>query len=154
MGLRSAKTTGVGGEARRYDCGSKVRGRKRHLLVNTEGSVLEKVLSADVPDQDGIGLVLERARDRLPRLSHPWVDTGYRGRGKEWAERALGLDVVTHPSPKPTPEKVLFAWAREWHKEGRRSVDLDQLLLRREFEVLPRRWVVERTFASTAATGE
>jgi putative transposase len=145
---QSAKTTGVGGEARGYDGGKKVRGRKRHLLVDTEGLVLEaKVHSATVPDQDGIGLLLERARDRLPRLSHLWVDAGYQGRGKEWAERALGLSVeVVHRSPKPTPEKVLFAWAREWHKEGR-SVELDQLLPRRGFEVLPRRWVVERTFA-------
>ena len=72
---------------------------------------------------------------------------GYRGRGKEWAEQALGLSVeVVHRSPKPTPEKVLFAWAREWHKEGR-SVDLTPLLPRRGFEVLPPRWVVERTFA-------
>ena len=45
-----------------------------------------------------------------------------------------------------TREGALFAWAREWHKEGR-SVDLNQLLPRRGFEVLPRRWVVERTFA-------
>ena len=145
---QSAKTTGVGGEQRGYDGGKKVRGRKRHLLVDTEGLVLEaKIHSARVPDQDGIGLLLERARDRLPRLSHLWVDAGYRGRGKEWAERALGLSVeVVHRSPKPTPEKVLFAWAREWHKEGR-SVDLDELMPRRGFEVLPRRWVVERTFA-------
>jgi putative transposase len=145
---QSAKTTGVGGEARGYDGGKKVRGRKRHLLVDTEGLVLEaRVHSAKVPDQDGIGLLLEHARDRLPRLSHLWVDAGYRGRGKEWAERALGLSVeVVHRSPKPTPEKVLFAWAKEWHKEGR-SVDLDRLLPRRGFEVLPRRWVVERTFA-------
>ncbi len=42
---------------------------------------------------------------------------------------------------------MLFAWAREWHKEGR-SVELTPLLPRRGFEVLPRRrWVVERTFA-------
>ena len=145
---QSAKTTGVGGEARGYDGGKKVRGRKRHLLVDTEGLVLEaKVHSAKVPDQDGIGLLLERARERLPRLSHLWVDAGYRGRGKEWAERVLGLSVeVIHRSPKPTPEKMLFAWAKEWHKEGR-SVDLDRLLPRRGFEVLPRRWVVERTFA-------
>ena len=145
---QSAKTTGVGGEARGYDGGKKIRGRKRHLLVDTEGLVLEaKVHSAKVPDQDGIGLLLERAREHLPRLSYLWVDAGYRGRGKEWAEKALGLSVeVVHRSPKPAPEKVLFAWAREWHKEGR-SVDLDQLLPRRGFEVLPRRWVVERTFA-------
>ncbi len=98
---QSAKTTGVGGEQRGYDGGKKVRGRKRHLLVDTEGLVLEaKVHSAKVPDQDGIGLLLERARDRFPRLSHLWVDAGYRGRGKEWAERALGLSVeVVHRSP-------------------------------------------------------
>ncbi len=94
---QSAKTTGVGGEQRGYDGGKKeVCGRKRHLLVDTEGLVLEaKVHSAKVPDQDGIGLLLERARDRFPQLSHLWVDAGYRGgyrgRGKEWAERALGL---------------------------------------------------------------
>ena len=105
---------GGGGEQRGYDGGKKVRGRKRHLLVDTEGLVLEaKVHSAKVPDQYGIRLLLERARDRLPRLFHLWVDAGYRGRGKEWAERALGLSVeVVHRSPKPTPEKVLFAWAR------------------------------------------
>ena len=63
------------------------------------------------------------------------------------AQRALGSSVeVVRKPPKPTPEKALFAWAREWHEEGR-SVDLDGLLLRRGFEVLPRRWAVERTFA-------
>src|SRR5215216_2310048 len=91
---QSAKTTGVGGEQRGYDGGKKVRGRKRHLLVDTEGLVLKaKVHSAKVPDQDGIGLLLECARDRFPRLSHLWVDAGYRGSGKEWVERALGLSV-------------------------------------------------------------
>jgi putative transposase len=67
---QSAKTTGVGGEARGYDGGKKVRGRKRHLLVDTEGLVLEvKVHSAKVPDQDGIKLLLESACEHLPRLS-------------------------------------------------------------------------------------
>src|SRR5829696_1485465 len=66
---QSAKTTGVGSEARGYDGGKKVRGRKRHLLVDTEGLVLiAKVHSAKVPDQDGIKLVLETARDHLPHL--------------------------------------------------------------------------------------
>ena len=89
---QSTKTTGVGGEDRGYDGGKKVRGRKRHLLVDTEGLVLKaKVHSAKVPDQDGIKLLLEAAHDRLPRLSRLWVDAGYQGRGKEWAEKALGL---------------------------------------------------------------
>jgi putative transposase len=145
---QSAKTTGVGGEARGYEGGKKVRGRKRHLLVDTEGLVLKaKVHSAKVPDQDGIKLVLESAHDRLPSLSHLWVDAGYRGRGKEWVEKELGLSVeVVRRTPKPTPEKVARIWAEEWSKEGC-QIDWQKLLPRRGFEVLPRRWVVERTFA-------
>jgi putative transposase len=145
---QSAKTTGVGGEARGYEGGKKVRGRKRHLLVDTEGLVLKaKVHSAKVPDQDGIKLVLESAHDRLPSLSHLWVDAGYRGRGKEWVEKELGLSVeVVRRTPKPTPEKVARIWAEEWSKEGW-QIDWQKLLPRRGFEVLPRRWVVERTFA-------
>jgi putative transposase len=145
---QSAKTTGVGGEARGYDGAKKVRGRKRHLLVDTEGLVLKaKVHSAKVPDQDGIRLLLEGSGDRLQRLSQLWVDAGYRGRGKEWAEKALGLSVeVVHRTPKPTSEKVARIWAEEWFKEGW-QIDWQRLLPRRGFEVLPRRWVVERTFA-------
>ena len=75
---QSAKTTGVGGEQRGYDGGKKVRGRKRHLLVDTEGLVLKaKVHSAKVPDQDGLRLLLKAACKHLPRLSHLWVDAGY-----------------------------------------------------------------------------
>src|SRR3712207_4048836 len=116
---QSAKTTRVGGEARGYDGGKKVRGRKRHLLVDTEGLVLKaNVHSAKVPDQDGIKLLLKGVRDRLPRLSHLWVDAGYQGRGKEWAEKVLGLSVeVVHRTPEPTPEKVAMRWAQEWSKE-------------------------------------
>jgi putative transposase len=145
---QSAKTTGVGGEARGYDGGKKVRGRKRHLLVDTEGLVLKaSVHSAKIPDQDGIQLVLEATRDRLPRLSHLWVDAGYQGRAKEWAEKELGLSVeVVHRTPRPAPEKVARIWAEEWSKEGWR-IDWQKLLPRRGFEVLPRRWVVERTFS-------
>src|ERR671912_2082615 len=145
---QSAKTTGVGGEARGYDGGKKVRGRKRHLLVDTEGLVLKaRVHSAKVPDQDGIKLLLKGVGDSLPRLSHLWVDAGYQGRGKEWAENVLGLSVeVVHRTPKPTPEKVAMKWAEEWSKVGW-EIDWQKLLPRRGFEVLPRRWVVERTFA-------
>ena len=67
---QSAKTSGVGGEQRGFDGGKKVRGRKRHLLVDTEGLVVEaRVHSAKVPDQDGIRRLLEPLRSRLPRLS-------------------------------------------------------------------------------------
>ena len=147
---QSAKTSGVGGEQRGCDGGKKVRGRKRHLLVDTEGLVLKaKVHSAKVPDQDGIKLLLRTASERLPRLSHLWVDAGYQGRGKEeWAEQELGLSVeVVHRTPKPTSEKVARIWAQEeWAKEGR-EIDWQKLLPHRGFELLPRRWVVERTFS-------
>jgi putative transposase len=145
---QSAKTTGVGGEARGYDGGKKVRGRKRHILVDSEGFVLKvRVHSAKIPDKDGLRLLLESARSCLPRLSHLWLDAGYQGRGKEWAENVLGLSVeVVHRAPRPIPEKVAQIWAAEWAKEGRK-VDWQKLLPRRGFEVLPRRWVVERTFA-------
>jgi putative transposase len=61
---QSAKTTGVGGEHRGYDGGKKVRGRKRQqLLVDTEGLVLKaKVMSAKIPDRDGLRLLLESVR--------------------------------------------------------------------------------------------
>jgi putative transposase len=145
---QSAKPTGVGGEARGYDGGKKVRGRKRHLLVDTEGLVLKvRVHSAKVPDQDGLRLLLKAARERLPRLSHLWVDAGYQGRGKQWAEQELGISVeVVHRIPKPIPEKIAMIWAEEWAKEGK-EINWQKLLPRRGFEVLPRRWVVERTFA-------
>ncbi len=145
---QSAKTSGVGGEQRGYDGGKKVRGRKRHLLVDTEGLVLKaKVHSAKVPDQDGIKLLLKGVRDRLPRLSHLWVDAGYQGRGKDWVEKVLGLSVeIVHRTPKPTSEKIARIWAQEWAKEGQ-EIDWQKLLPRRGFELLPRRWVVERTFS-------
>jgi putative transposase len=146
---QSAKTTGVGGEQRGYDGGKKVRGRKRHLLVDTEGLVVKaKIHSAKVPDQDGLKLLLKAAGDGLPRrLSHLWVDAGYQGRGKEWAEQQLRLSVeVVHRAPKPIPEKIAKTWAQEWAKEGQK-IDWQKLLPHRGFKVLARRWVVERTFA-------
>jgi putative transposase len=126
-----------------------VRGRKRHILVDTEGLVLEaRVHSAKVPDQDDIRRLLEPARSRLPRLSYLWVDVGYQGCGKEWAERSFGVEIeVVNRSPKPPPEKVLRVWAKEWFKEGH-HMDLSKLPGRPSFENLPRRWwVAERTFA-------
>src|ERR671917_2277893 len=119
---QSAKTTGVGGEHRGYDGGKKIRGRKRHLLVDTEGLVLKaKVHSAKVPDQDGLKLLLDSARSRVSHLKHLWLDAGYEGRGKRWVEEVLGLsvEIVRRPA-KPIPEEVARTWAAEWAKEGRK----------------------------------
>ena len=148
MDSQSVKTTGVGGTERGFDPAKQVEGRKRHLLVDTEGLVLEvRVHSAKVPDQDGIRLLLDPVRKRLPRLSHLWVDAGYQGRGRRWAEEVLGLSVeVVRKPKKPLPEEVAKRWAEEWAKEGK-EVDWQGLMPPRGFRVLPRRWVVERTFA-------
>jgi putative transposase len=129
----STKTTGVGGEQRGYDGNKKVRGRKRHLLVDTEGLLLKaKVHSAKVPDQDGLRLLLESARSGLSRLSHLWLDAGYEGRGKRWAEDAMGLSVeVVCKPPKPVAEEVARLWAQEWAKEGKK-IDWERDSCRRE----------------------
>jgi putative transposase len=145
---QSAKTTGVGGEQRGYDGGKKVHGRKRHLLVDTEGLVLKaKVHSAKIPEQDGLKMLLGSARAGVSYLKHLWLDAGYEGRGKRWAEEALGLrvEIVRKPA-KPVPEKVAMIWAEEWAKEGKK-VDWQRFMPPRGLKVLPRRWVVERTFS-------
>jgi putative transposase len=77
-----------------------VRGRKRPLLVDTEGLVLKaKVHSAKVPDQDGLRLLLQSGRHELSRLKHLWLDAGFEGRGRRWAEDVLGLSVVVVRKP-------------------------------------------------------
>jgi putative transposase len=147
---QSVKTTGVGGEDRGYDGGKKISGRKRHLLVDTEGFVLKvKVHSAKVMDYEGIKTLLRDASKKFPRLSHLWLDGGYRGedKGKDWVEKALGWSVELVERPrKAAPKEVVMRWAEEWAKEGK-EVDWQKLLPRRGFQVLPRRWVVERSFA-------
>ena len=111
------------------------------------GALKAKVHSARVPDQDGIRLLLESARTRLSRLKHLWVDAGYQGRGKRWAEEVSGVSVkVVRKPQKPIPQKVAKTWAEEWAKEGK-EVDWQRLMPPKGFRVLPRRWVVERTFA-------
>ena len=150
---QSVKTTGVGGEGRGYDGAKKVKGRKRHLLVDTQGLVLEaRVHGAQIQDREGIKLLLDTAaRERLPeRLSHLWLDAGYTGqdRGAGWVKSVLGwtAEIVRHP-PKPAPEEVMMRWVREFNEEGV-GVDPKKFMSEqgpRPF--LPKRWVVERTFS-------
>jgi len=150
---QSIKTTGVGGEQRGYDRAKKVKGRKRHLLVDTQGLVLEaRVHSAQVQDREGIKLLLDSAaRERLPeRLSHLWLDAGYTGedKGAGWVHKVLGwtAEIARHP-PKRAPEEVMRAWVRELTEEGV-AIDLEKLLAEKGPRAfLPKRWIVERTFA-------
>jgi putative transposase len=117
-------------------------------LVDTEGLVLKaKVHSAKVPEQDGLRLLLKSARSGLSRLKHLWLDAGYEGRGKRWAEETMSLDVeIVRKPKKPVPEKVAKVWAEEWAKEGKK-IDWQRLMPPRGYVALPRRWVVERTFS-------
>ena len=74
------------------DGGKKVKGRKRHLLVDTQGLVLRaRVHSAKVMDRDGIKTLLEAARYGFPRLSYVWLDAAYNGRekGADWVDKVL-----------------------------------------------------------------
>ena len=132
---QSVKTTGIGGE-RGYDGAKQIKGRKRHLLVDTQGLVLTvKVHPADIMDRDGVALLLppELIQAAFPRLTHVWLDAGYNGKdkGSAWIEQHLGW---TTQVVKPPPRRVLVAA----HVEP---------TPRPAFTVLPRRWVVERTFA-------
>ena len=151
---QSIKTTGVGGKERGYDGAKKVKGRKRHLLVDTQGLVLEaRVHSAQIQDrEEGIKLLLDtNARERLPeRLSHLWLDAGYTGqdKGAGWVERTLGwtAEIVRHP-PKLVPEEVMVRWVKEWAKEGV-AIDAKNFMPQKgPRPFLPKRWIVERTFS-------
>jgi transposase len=119
---QSAKSA-EGGEAIGYDAGKRVRGRKRHLLVDTGGLVLHRVVhSANVQDRAGARLVLHDLHQRFPGIELVWVDGGYVNVVDagliDWAQREEHLQIVVVP----------------------RNADV------RGFHVLPRRWVVERTF--------
>jgi len=141
---QSVKTTIVGG-ARGYDGAKKLVGRKRHVLVDTEGLLLAlSVHPADIMDRDGIKLVLaERVRARLPRMRLLWLDAGYngRGKGKDWVEQTTGWRVET--------VKAIHRYKRYWVPNDipPEQIDWSQYLPAPGFHVIPRRWVVERTFA-------
>lgn len=116
---QSVKTTAVGGP-RGYDKGKNVNGRKRHLLVDTAGLILAlAVTPACVSDPAGARLVMANWGGHCKKLRRIWVDGTYRGTLLEWAKTRI----------KAVLQPVL------------RCDDL------KGFVVLPKRWVVERTFA-------
>jgi putative transposase len=132
---QSVKTTGVGGD-RGYDGAKKIKGRKRHALVDTQGLVLKATVhTADVMDRDGVTLLLppQQTKAQFPRFSHVWLDAGYNGKdkGHEWIEKKLGW---TTQVVKPPPRRVIVLA----HVEP---------APRPTFTVLPKRWIVERTFS-------
>jgi putative transposase len=117
---QSVKTTEAGGE-RGYDAGKKINGRKRHIVVDTVGNLLEVVVhAAGIQDYHGAKPLLLKLREIVSSLKKIWADGIYKNGGLiEWVHETLNivLDIVNR--------------------------DPDQV----GFQVLPRRWVVERTFA-------
>jgi transposase len=116
---QSVKTS-EGGGPRGYDANKKINGRKRHLLVDTQGFVLRGIVHpASVQDRDGLAALLTRIRRRFPWLRRLFADGGYQGEVAAAAARCerLALAIVKRP---------------------------DQAT---GFVVLPKRWIVERTFA-------
>ena len=132
---QSARTTEMGGP-RGYDGGKKISGRKRHLLVDTQGLIIRAVVHpADILDRHGAKLLLAPLQDQLPRLQHLWADSAYSGQVREWIESTFGctVEIVKH-------WWTGIRWV--WVGPGQEPPSIP-----RGFHVLPRRWVVERTFA-------
>ncbi len=132
---QSVKTTERGGP-HGYDGGKKVNGRKRHLLVDTMGLLLKVVVhAANLQDREGVKLLLEPVKGQFERMEKVWVDQAYSGTGKTWIEQQMGWTVeVVERSPR-----------RGWIMT--QDQGLVWVTLPKTFEHLPRRWVVERTFA-------
>jgi putative transposase len=117
---QSVKTAESGGP-RGFDAGKKIKGRKRHIVTDTEGHLVGlQVHAADIQDRDGAVSVLSSIRALYPWLRHIFADGGYAGDKLRNALRKLGR------------------WTIEIIKRSDQATG---------FAVLPRRWVVERTFA-------
>jgi putative transposase len=110
-----------------------VSGRKRHLLVDTTGLLLKvEVHPANIADRDGAKTLLAALGTAFPHLAKLWADAGYQGRLVTWVTQTLGWTVEIVRKPRR------WVW---W------PADSEPPPLPTGFQVLPRRWVVERTFA-------
>ncbi len=117
---QSVRTT-ESGEPSGYDAGKKIKGRKRHILTDTEGNLVHAVIHiADIQDRDGAPLVLRDIVKRFPWLRHVFADGGHAGDKLRHALRGIGKWTVQIVKRSDTAKG---------------------------FEVIPRRWVVERTLA-------
>jgi transposase len=117
---QSIKTTESGGISG-YDAGKRIKGRKRHIVTDTLGFMVGLVVhSAGIQDRDGAPLVLKSICHSHPDLRHVFADGGYAGPKLRAALADIGKWTIQIVKRSDTAEG---------------------------FEVIPRRWVVERTFA-------
>lgn len=117
---QSVKTTEAGGP-RGYDAGKKVKGRKRHLAVDTLGLPIQcQITAADVQDRDALPDLLEAVSRKSPWVKLAFMDGGYAG--DETARAAFEASRIHISVVKRTDRAV------------------------KGFIVLPKRWIVERTF--------
>ena len=130
---QSVKTRSGG--VRGFDGAKKLAGRKRHILVDTQGWLLSTVVhSAALSDRVGGRLVLATAREHFPRLQHIWADQGYTGEVHRWAAEYHGLTVeVVYPPLRQLKRSAPDVLAEMENASG--------------FQVLPKRWMGERTFS-------
>lgn len=121
IGSRIVRTSRNGGEARGIDGRKKTKGKKQHIITDTLGLVLVVVIhAANIHDSKGAMEVIGNLKGRCPRLRKIIADRGYRGELIENVREAFGwiLEVVLRPNTAA-----------------------------RKFTVLPKRWIVERTFS-------
>lgn len=118
MDSQSVKCTAIAGE-RGYDAGKKINGRKRHILVDTLGLLLTVVVTVgSVQDRDGARMLLSNLPGSCKKLRKIWVDGGYSGQLVSWVTEQFKFCLAVVLRPKES----------------------------KKFVLLPRRWVVERTF--------
>lgn len=116
---QSVKCTAIPG-VRGFDAGKLINGRKRHILVDTQGLLMNVVVTvASIQDREGARLLLNQLPGSCKKLRKIWVDGGYSGRLVEWVAAHFKFCLAVVLRPKQT----------------------------KKFVLLPRRWVVERTFA-------
>ncbi|HZU68778.1 MAG TPA: IS5 family transposase [Ktedonobacteraceae bacterium] len=136
---QSVKTSQKGG-VRGYDGGKKVKGRKRHLLVDTNGWIMQVLVhEANIQDHKGGKLLLEPLKGRFGRLELIWADSGYaKGGFVQWVKEASDwkVEIVQHPWSGLRAVWVPKDAVIDWEK-----------IRPSGFHVLKWRWIVERTFA-------
>ncbi|WP_371859653.1 IS5 family transposase [Tengunoibacter tsumagoiensis] len=136
---QSIKTSPVRGIERGFDAGKKIWGRKRHLLVDTQGFVLAvKVHTAGLTDRKSAPLLLAGQKEYFPRVSYLFADRGYTGPLLDWIKEHLGWEpeIVPHEHNDSQSDWVL--------------VNGEPVKIAKPkggFQVQRKRWVVERTFA-------